>query len=710
MLYTDFKPTKKQTISLLLQAALLLPALLPSMVFAESAEDDMLQIYGGEDMISIATGREQLISSAPSVATVITAKEIANIGATDIDEALETVPGLHVAVDSLGYDPIYTFRGIYSKLNPQVLMLINGIPITNTYQGNRNLIWGGMPIEMVSRIEIIRGPGSALYGADAFAGVINIITKNYDDIEGTEVGVRAGSFDTQDIWALSHAQWNGYKIAWGLELHDTDGQKEIIESDAQSGLDAALATNASLAPTGPSLSRENIDARLDVSKGRWRWRSGVQFRQDIGVGAGLTNAIDYDGRYQSQRINTDITYQDKNFLKDTQFDFEISYLDTTQEVENNLKLFPNGSNLGSGIFPFGVSGNPEVFERHFKIQPMLTFTQFRKHIISTGVGSKFDDLYKVQETKNFNSSTFAPLNSDGSVVDVSDTPAAFIPEIDRSSYYIFTQDIWQFANDWELTSGVRYDHYSDFGDTVNPRVALVWATRYDLTTKLLYGQAFRAPAFAETNLINNPSGLGNPNVKPEKLRSLELAFDYHPTSKLRTGLNLFRYQWLDILTYLPDPIPPTISAQNFGEQTGHGVELESEWEVNPQLKLVGNLSLQQATNETSNQDAGNAPGRDFYIRTEWQPADRIKANFQSTWIKSRERPFGDTRPTIADYSTTDINLRRSTADKGWEYGIAIKNILDSNAREPSTPNINNDLPLAGRSFWLELSYFPDNKK
>ena len=56
-------------------------------------------------------------------------------------------------------------------------MLINGIPITNLFQGDRNLVWGGMPVEAISRIEVIRGPGSALYGADAFAGVINIVTK-----------------------------------------------------------------------------------------------------------------------------------------------------------------------------------------------------------------------------------------------------------------------------------------------------------------------------------------------------------------------------------------------------------------------------------------------------------------------------------------------------------------------------------------------------
>jgi iron complex outermembrane receptor protein len=77
-------------------------------------------------------------------------------------------------------------------------MLVNGLPVTTSFAGNRGNVWGGLPIENVARIEVIRGPGSALYGADAFAGVINIITKTAADINGSQFGVRAGSFGSGD--------------------------------------------------------------------------------------------------------------------------------------------------------------------------------------------------------------------------------------------------------------------------------------------------------------------------------------------------------------------------------------------------------------------------------------------------------------------------------------------------------------------------------
>ncbi len=177
---------------------------LTSFVSAEEVdnnEDDYFDdFYGSEEMVAIATGIKTQIYKAPAVASVFTAEQIKNMGAMDIDDVLEAVPGLHISRLSNTYTPIYTFRGVHSKYTPQVLMLINGIPITNSFLGNRNQNWGGMPVEAIARIEVIRGPGSAVFGADAFAGVINIITKNANDIDKNELSMRVGSHSTEDIW------------------------------------------------------------------------------------------------------------------------------------------------------------------------------------------------------------------------------------------------------------------------------------------------------------------------------------------------------------------------------------------------------------------------------------------------------------------------------------------------------------------------------
>ena len=158
-------------------AALAATCSLSAFAADESEEEALALVYGDKASVSIATGGKQAISKAPSVATVITAEDIKAMGATDLDQVMETVPGVHVSRTN-NYASSYQIRGIVGNpSNPQVLMLQNGISMTTLYRGDKGGNWGGLPLENVARIEIIRGPGSALYGADAFSGVITLITK-----------------------------------------------------------------------------------------------------------------------------------------------------------------------------------------------------------------------------------------------------------------------------------------------------------------------------------------------------------------------------------------------------------------------------------------------------------------------------------------------------------------------------------------------------
>jgi len=692
-------------------------------VSIEDEEKALSQIYGGEEMVSIASGYKQPISKAPSVATVITAAHIKQIGATDIDEVLETVPGLHVERNTIGYNPIYTFRGIFSAFNQQVLMMVNGIPITNSYTGSRGEVWGGMPIQNISRIEVVRGPGSAVYGADAFAGVINIITKTKQDIEGTEVGGRVGSFDTYDSWALHGDEWAGFDVALALEYHTTNGQKSIVDADLQSQFDSAFGTHASLAPGSVNLSRDNLDARLDLSRGNWRFRGGLQHRSDWGNGSGVAQALDPVNRFGSDRWNADMTYHTDELADNWDFTTQLSYFETSQEIERNLTLFPAGTSLPIGAngqigagglttFPNGYIGNPEVWERHVRINQSFAYTGFQQHQIRSGVGFNYDSLFKARVSQNFgiDPATGTPIPSQPGIplLDVSGTSSTFIPEVDRKVAYLFLQDQWNFASDWNLTAGARYDRYSDFGNTFNPRAALIWEASYDLTAKLMYGSAFRAPSFQEMYIINNPAQLGNPALKPETMQNIELGFDYRPLDRLRLGLNFFNFWWKDIIRFVPDANTTTATAQNTGTQQGYGTEFETEWQAVDTLKIIGNYAYQRSRDEELNHDSGYAPHHQVYLRLNWEFLPEWIFSPQAKWIIGRNRSFGDTRSPVADYTWVDLTLRRQNLAKHVEVAFSVRNLFDVSAREPSLAGspqaaIPNDLPLAPRSFYGEIS-------
>ncbi|TQV85697.1 TonB-dependent receptor [Exilibacterium tricleocarpae] len=693
-----------------LKLALLLSSSVSLAQFSDD-EESLLDLYGNEDMISIATGSQQLIAKAPAVATVITAKQIHNMGATDLDEVLETVPGLHVSVRAAGYNPIYTFRGIHADLNPQILMLVNGIPITNLFHGDRSVVWGGMPVNSISRVEVIRGPGSAIYGADAFAGVINIITKTAGDIDKTETGIRAGSHNTRDAWLVHGGDIGAAEFAFVLEYHDTDGQDEIIDIDAQTFLDTVFNTDASLAPGPLSLMRQSLDMRFDLHYNNWNFRAGLQHRDDLGIGAGAGQALDPNNRYASDRWSADLTYRNAEAFENWDVTAQVSYLNTTQEIEEDLVIFPPGSNTGFGVMPNGLIGNPEVYERHYRANFSAFYDGFSSHTLRVGGGAYYGDLYRVTDHRNFgvNPATGLPLPPDSPVIDISDTPFAFLPEEDRENYFVFVQDIWKFTNDWELTAGVRYDDYSDFGNTVNPRLALVWSVTNNLTSKLLLGRAFRAPSFAETLNANNPLTLGNPDLEPETIESFELAFDFRASETVSYAVNLFSYTWDDIILFVPDPGGASSTAQNAGKQTGQGLELETSWQPTTNLELKGNYAFHDTTNEDTDQDAANSPQNQLYLQLDWQFGSGWHLNTQLNWVMDRKREPGDNRRDIDDYRKVDLTIRRRSAHDNWEVSFAARNIFDADIREPSlagTPSasIPNDLPMAGRHYFGELRY------
>jgi iron complex outermembrane receptor protein len=685
--------------------------------------DNFLMSFGDEDFVSIATGQKKPISKAPAVASVITQDDMKSMGITSLEEALETVPGVHVSNASF-YNPIYVFRGIYNEFNPQVLVLINGIPITNVFVGDRNQIWGSMPVEAIDRIEVIRGPGSAVYGADAFAGVINIITKANANA-ASEAGVRAGSFDRRGGWVNLNGALGRLATSMTLEYQETDGHGEIIESDLQSVFDLpfpnGFGTDASLAPGPVRANYKGLDARIDLAYKDWLFRLGYQGRSDLGIGAGVAQALDANGSGKSDRYNADISYDNKKISDNWELMFQLSWLDTTQETD--LYLFPDGTvlpigqdgNIGSEpfsgfvFFPEGVRAQPNVYEQHLRFGGGLFYSGFDNQVWRIGAGVSEAKL-QAKESKNYGPGVIdgTEVIVDGALTNVTGTEYAFLDNRERDIVYLFVQDEWNLASDWAMTAGLRYDNYSDFGNTVNPRFALVWQAAYNITAKLLHGRAFRAPSFAELYNRNNPVSNGNRELDAEKIETTEIVLDYTSQGgKVHTIFNIFRYKMRDIIRFLPDTTQATtITAQNFGEQDGYGFEWELKWAATDQLNLYANYAYQQSEDSLTDTDVANAPGRQAYLRLNYDLLNDIELGMQINSVMDRKREPNDPRDDIDDYITADLTLRYRINNPGSEFAVSVRNANDEDVREPSrAPGvIPNDLPQAGRSAFVEYRF------
>ena len=669
-----------------------------------SEEDELASIYGDKSTVSIATGAKQPLRLAPAVATVITAQDIAAMGAVDLDEVLETVPGMHVGRSNQANSPLYVTRGIYSEFNPQTLMLQNGVPMTTLFVGSRGIIWGGLPLENIARIEIIRGPGSALYGADAFSGVINIITKTAEDTPGTEFGVRAGSFKSRDGWVQYGGKLGAVSAAAYLRIGSTEGQKETVQADAQTLLDGLFGTNASLAPGPMNTGYDAIDGSLDLGLQNLRLHAGYKLRDKVGTGTGIASALDPVGAMRSERFHTDLTWSDIEFSPGWKMTLAGSFLHYAQKIKP-VQIFPPGAFGGS--FPNGMFGAPNTWERQLRLSAVAAYSGFSGHNIRLGAGHDDLDLYRTQEFKNFTLiASGLPIPTTSGQIEEFPVSESFMEPQHRKVSYLYAQDEWQVVRDWTLTAGIRRDQYSDFGGTTNPRLALVWDASFDLTAKLLYGRAFRAPAFTEQHSINNPVIRGNANLRPETIRTLEAALSWQARASTQVNLSLFRYDMKDIIR-TSDSGGGTAMFNNVGSQHGSGMEVELLWDVSRRLRLMGHCAYQRSIDDASGQDAGYAPHNHLHARADWTFGSGWLMSGQVNHVADRKRAAGDARPNIADYTTVDLALRTSRGKNRWEFSAGGRDLFNADVREPSlAPGLAlpNDIPVARRSLYLQAIY------
>ncbi|TFW02377.1 TonB-dependent receptor [Oxalobacteraceae bacterium OM1] len=669
-------------------------------------EDELAQIYGDKHNVSIATGARQSLRRAPAVATVITDDDIRAMGATDLDEVLETVPGLHINRSYNFNSSLYAMRGVVSQYTPQVLVLQNGIPVTTLFIGNKGNLWGGLPVENIARIEVIRGPGSALYGADAFSGVINIITKSATDVQGTEFGVRAGSFRTIDTWLQHGGRLGDADVAFYLRSGSTDGFRRTVSADAQTRNDRVFGTHASLAPGSVNNGESAVDGGFDAALGRWHWRGNYKLRDDMQTGAGVAMALDPVGRGKSERITSDLSWSEPALFGNWGLTATTSVMQYKQRFPVPAQLYPAGVTLSTGTFAQGMFGAPETSERQWRTSAALTYGGIRNHSLRFGLGHDDLDLYDTHEVKNF-TFTRSGVPVPAAVLQDYAAIAPFLAPHRRIVNYAYVQDEWRVAPDWTVTAGVRRDHYSEFGSTTNPRLALVWDASLDVTAKLLYGRAFRAPSFNEQYSINNPVARGNSDLQPETNRTIEAAFSWQARKDLQLNMNVFRYDMQDIIRTVPNAVPGTGSTwSNTGGQHGSGTEIEGVWDATRTLRLTANYAFQRSIDEATGQDAGYAPHQQFYLRGDWRFDQGWFASSQLNRVQDRRRPAGDSRPPVPDYTAVDVTLRRDGGRNGWEFSASVRNLFDADIREPSLSSglIPQDLPMPPRTLWVQLLY------
>jgi outer membrane receptor for ferrienterochelin and colicins len=682
-----------------------------SLILAQEQEKQEVteEFFYAEEEVEIASLKPTKIEEAPSIVSVITAQQIKDMGARDLNDVLCTVPGFQLPINHR-YASKYVVRGVGQQtyIN-RVLVMLDGIPLNEPYYGQASLNWGDMSLNNVKRIEIIRGPGSALYGTYAFMAVINIITKEAEDINGIELSVGGGSYSTQHHYITAGKKIGDFSLSGHFDFRKSDGYDNYyIKQDLINLLDSYVPflASASMAPGFVHVPLNSKRADFAVKYKNFDF----QFK-----------AQDYDRGlpFPSYSVTEGFKQKDKSYISQAIFAKDINDKLSLMLKGNYLyrkeivygQAYPSGifgpllPGFGAqGFFTDGIQGELTVEEHSMGVQTRFDYTVTDNNSLTFGI--EYANLKTNKPTTLCNMDPITRTQA-SQYFELSGASFGFIErDADRDVIAAFLQNNWTIAEKINLTAGLRLDHYSEFGSAINPRISLVWKLLKDTNIKILYGHAFRAPTFDELYSVHAAS-VGNENLGPEKVRSFEIGINHKITPNINTSINYFYNALSDMILQtgkiIIETYPPQL--ENSGKINSQGFEAEVKANFEKNTYAYFNYSYAKAKDELTNTVVPNVANNLFNFGLNIGSWKYLNAHFNVNYVGQRKRGnqilplFGiiDPRDPIKAYSISNFTLRAQNFWEHTEILLSIHNLFNTEYTDPEEQGlIYYDFPREGR--------------
>lgn len=600
--------------------------------FLEMSLDELLNIK-----VESASKTAMSSEDAPGIVTVVSREEIRNHGLSKLSELLNLVPGFTVgrSLQSGSHNTLYV-RGSFSLYSEDVLILKNGQRLNDPLSGGAVTFLPDYPLDTVKQVEIIRGPGSALYGANAFAALINIITDE-TETKGTHVEASLGDPGVASAFASHSASILDGSFNFHAAFHREEQEDlEILEftqyaSPNPPPFPISLPLNRRFQDkvtddmtesmvVGASWKRGRFSLNLDYARKRNanNWGSGVS-AEPVAEPAGTVDLTDdrYRHHDQSDTYRIGLRYN-RAISERLEWTAQVTYADYEQTAFFNWTNLPHVLNtLGEGHLS-GFRFERETAALNGDLS--LTWQPQEGHLLVAGYG------YESDRTPRSNNEINQGPTVQGAIQSVQDfrPNGDFLDQKNRQVNALFAQYTWQASKKLAFTGGVRADEYSDFGSTVNPRFAMVASPANWVSFKALYGQAFRAPTALETSYSLSGGIKPNPELKPEEIKTTEVQAMFKPSNKLRLNLSGFEYEITDAISQVrTGRTLLETQSQNEGERSGKGLEFEAIYQTSAARKLFLNYSQVDPTVTST------AGGQSHETSVSGVPKDAL--NFGISW-------------------------------------------------------------------------------
>ena len=534
-----------------------------------------------EMVVSATRSEKKLLDTAASV-SVITDKDLNKMHINNLDEAFVKIPGVYVGrLSGIGSTTSQTvMRGVNAANS--VAVLVDGVQVNDSYNGS--VTWSAIPVDMVKRVEVLRGPASVLYGGNALAGVINIITK---DVDKTFVNLKLsyGSNNTQN-----HSLYVAGKASDKLDFNVNYEKKKTDGYITDPVLSSKAVIGAETTTTNTGAKRWIIG-----NKGKRQWDEntvGVGFKYHFDESKSL--ALDFTKNEYEYSYSAPTSYFGDDIIKKAG-----TYFSTPGEkASNKYNMTYNDSENGWKA----VVGYSDQYKQHD--------TSISKATDSSKPNTRFSfDLQKNQTISANNNAVFG-LNYRKDKMDAtvykladkfnSDSKIAVdsMASGTNKSFSAYVMDEHKFSDRWTATAGLRYDKWSTDGrillpnkteainydestyDNWSPSLSVMYKPEADSSVYLSWGKAFEAPSLYRmysSSYSSNVYNIANPNLKPQKAETFELGYKKDLNNKSAIGVSVYDTKYKGLLYKNSLGVVDGMNAtcyQNAGEAEAKGFELE----------------------------------------------------------------------------------------------------------------------------------------
>ena len=622
---------------------------------------DVPKVYGASKL-------EQKTTEAPSSVTIITADDIKRQGYRTLADVLGSVQGFYISYDR--NNSFLGARGIsLGDFNDRVLVLIDGHRVNNDFNDGA-FIGTGFPldIDLVDRVEIIRGPGSALYGNNAFFGVINVITRQGRQLNGVEASGEYASSDTGKM-RLSYGNLftNGVQMLLSATYYDSGGQDRLFYKEFNT-----LTQNNGVAQNMDGASFDNLFGSLGY--GDFTLEGAFSCRDKINPTA------QYLTTFNDPRLRT-IDEQGYAAFKYAHSFPEV--VDVTARVYCDDYLHQIGYPQLTNAVSSRLSTERDIGE-WWGAELQLNKRLWDRHVITLGAEYRDDFL------------------QDSRVVLEGQPDQGSYARTNRQSYGVYAQGDFAVLTNLHFNAGVRYDQYGDFNPAVNPRLALIYQPWEKSTFKAIYGTAFRVPSFYELTTSDHP-------LNPEEIASYELIYEQEAGQHLRTSVSGYYNQMNNLLVFSSG------SFTNFNANT-KGLELALEAFSAGGIRGRASYSLQDTRNSPVGWAMPDSPGQMFKFDLSVPLVkDKVFAGLEFQYSSNRRslhnttnligQPLTVQGVDAAGFGIVNLTLLGQKLVKNLEFSASVYNVLDRRYADPASQfHVQDIMEQDGRSFRLKLTY------